>query len=133
MKVVIGAIGAALVLATAALAQTPETGAAPPPASRCPALPAEPTLPDGATARNATVMQDGDRAYREWGTATQTILECRRVEAQELQTQAQALTAQAQARVTEYNDAVQRLNAVGQAWQAEAAEYNNRGQRRTTR
>lgn len=133
MKVVIGAIGAALVLATAALAQTPETVTAPAPASRCPALPAEPALPDGATARNATVMQDGDRTYREWGTATQTILECRRVEAQELQTQAQALTAQAQARVTEYNDAVQRLNAVGQAWQAEAAEYNNRGQRRTTR
>ncbi len=141
MKVVIGglgaALGAALALATVAMAQTPSADAGAPaaavPGSRCPSFPPEPTLPDGATARNAAAMQAGDAAYQEWGRTVQSILECRRVEATELQAQAQAVTAQAQTRVTEYNEAVQRLTAVGQAWQAEAAEYNARGGRSGTR
>ncbi len=132
MKIAFAAALAALTLTTAgaAFAQAPTTApaaAAPAvPASRCAAFPAEPTLPDGATARNSRTMQEGDAAYQAWGLAMQTVLECRRVEAEELRIQ--ALTHEA--RVNEYNAAASRLNAVGQAWVAEAAEYNARTQRR---
>lgn len=132
MKIAFAAALAALTLTTAgaAFAQAPTTApaaAAPTvPASRCAAFPAEPTLPDGATARNSRTMQEGDATYQAWGLAMQTVLECRRVEAEELRVQ--ALTHEA--RVSEYNAAASRLNAVGQAWVAEAAEYNARTNRR---
>lgn len=133
MKIAFAAALAALTLTTAgaAFAQAPTAPAATAPApavpaSRCPGFPAEPTLPDGATARNSRTMQEGDAAYQTWGQAMQTVLECRRAEAEELRIQ--ALTHEA--RVTEYNAGASRLNAVGQAWIAEAAEYNARTQPR---
>lgn len=130
MKVVFAAALAAFAFSAAAFAQTPppppvNSAAAsqtPVPPSRCPAFPAPPTLPDGATARNSRVMQEGDAAYQAYGIATQQVLECRRAEAEELLIYAR----QHEARVQEYNAAVSQLNAVGVAWQAEAAEYNAR-------
>lgn len=130
MKVLAAAL-AALAFAAVASAQTPpaETPAAPlppVPASRCPAFPPPPALPDGATARNSREMQAGDQAYQAWGVTTQEILDCRRVEAEELLIHARTH----EQRVQEYNAAVSQLNSVGQAWQAEAAEYNARTTRR---
>lgn len=144
MKASLGAWVAALALGASALtldAAAQATGEQPAatsqpsapaqsaPPSRCPGFPADPSLPDGATARNARVMQDGDRVYQEWGRSMQSVLECRRTEAQEAQAAAVLANATAQQRVTEYNAAVERLNVVGQAWQAEAAEYNGRNRR----
>jgi hypothetical protein len=77
-----------------------------------------------------TEMNRGNEAYQAWGTEMQRILECRRAEAQELRTAAQAAMAHAEVRVQEFNAAVARLTAVGTAWQAEATEFNNRGGRR---
>lgn len=128
MKKLLTAVVAALACATVASAQTPPP-AAPAvqiPASRCPAFPASPTLPDGAAARNSREMQAGDALYQEWARATQAVLECRRVEADELRIQAMTH----EARVTEYNEAASRLNSVGQAWVAEATEYNARRNQR---
>lgn len=129
MKKLLTAAIAALAFAGVAAAQTPPAPAAPAPqipASRCPVFPAPPELPDGAAARNSREMQAGDAAYQEWARATQTVLECRRVEADELRIQAMTH----EARVTEYNEAASRLNSVGQAWVAEAAEYNARRSQR---
>jgi len=132
MKIAFAAALAALTLtAGAAAAQTatpaPATAAAPAvQPSRCAAFPAEPTLPDGATARNSRAMQEGDNAYQTWGRAMEAVLECRRGEAEELRVAAMTH----EARVQEYNAAASRLNAVGQAWIAEAAEYNARTQPR---
>jgi hypothetical protein len=75
-------------------------------------------------------MNRGNEAYQSWGTQMQTVLECRRTEAQELRAAAQAALAHAEARVNEFNNAVNRLTAVGAAWQTEADEFNNRGSRR---
>jgi hypothetical protein len=125
---------AALFLASAAAAQTPTapvepapaTTAAPPP-SRCPDFPPDPNLPDGATTRSRQEMNRGNDAYQAWGQQMQSVLECRRTEAQELRAAAQAAVAHAETRVNEFNSAVARLTAVGNAWQAEAAEFNARG------
>lgn len=119
---------AALVSATAASAQTtaPAAPTPPIPPSRCPGFPSPPTLPDGATARNSREMMAADAAFQEWARAVQTVLECRRVEADELRIQ--ALTHEA--RVTEYNEAATRLNSLSQAWSEEAAEYNARRSQR---
>lgn len=125
MKVAFCAALAALTFGAAAFAQTPAAQPAIPP-SRCAGLPPEPTLPDGATARNSRDMQQGDAAYRAWGQQMQEVLQCRRTEADELL----AAARQHEARVSEYNAGVQRLNAVGAAWTAEAAEYNARNSRR---
>jgi hypothetical protein len=135
------AVSAALLLAVPAAAQTTTTpqgvtapaqtpATPPPPPSRCPDFPAEPTLPDGATARNMSEMNRGNEAYQAWGTQMQRVLECRRTEAQELRATAQAAMAHAEARVQEFNNAVERLTTVGAAWQAEANEFNNRRGRR---
>lgn len=128
MKLVIGAAFAALALAaTAAMAQTPpaQTPAAIPP-SRCVAIPAAPTFPDGARARNQAVMQQGNAAYEAWGRQTQEVLACRQTEARELRTQAETARLHAEARVQEFNRAVAGQCDVVRAWRAEVAEYNER-------
>jgi hypothetical protein len=135
MRVVIAATAALFLAAGAAAAQAPSQSdssapAAQLPASRCPAFPPEPTLPDGATARNRAEMNRGNEAYQAWGQQMQAVLACRRTEAEELRVAAQAALAHAEARVGEFNSAVARLTAVGTAWQAEAAEFNARGGRR---
>ncbi len=128
MKAVAVALALGFIASAAAAQTAPAAPAAPAPVppSRCAAFPAEPELPDGATARNARAMQEGDATYQAWGQAMQTALECRRVEAEELLIAAR----QHEARVREYNEAVSRLNSVSAAWQAEAAEYNARLQQR---
>lgn len=141
MKLVMAAAAAIVLTTTAAFAQpsppatpalpaAPAAPTAPATPSRCPAFPAEPTLPDGATARNMNEMNRGNETYQAWGTAMQSVLECRRAEAQELRTAAQAAMALAEVRVQEFNGAVARLTAVGTAWQAEAEEFNTRRGRR---
>ncbi|MGE3143834.1 MAG: hypothetical protein AB7L65_10985 [Hyphomonadaceae bacterium] len=137
MKVLVGAAIAAFLMSSPVMAQTPAAGdanattpaapAAAPviPPSRCPPLPAEPTLPEGASA-NAQRMQSGDRAYQSWGHTMQSVLECRRVEAEELLVYAR----QHEARVSEYNAAVSHLNSVGANWQAQVTAYNERNGRR---
>ncbi|MET0183394.1 MAG: hypothetical protein ABW199_10955 [Caulobacterales bacterium] len=128
MKVALSAAFAAIAFGTVAFAETAPAPAAPAaiPPSRCGAIPPEPTLPDGAAARNAREMQTGDAAYQAWARQAQEALTCRRAEADELLPAAR----QHEARVSEYNAGVQRLNSVGQAWTAEAAEYNARNSRR---
>lgn len=126
MKVFAAALAALMLVSTASAQTTPATPPSAPqppiPASRCPDFPPNPTLPDGATARNSREMQAGETAYQAWGQQMQSVLDCRRAEAEELLIQARTH----EARVREFNDAVSRLNSVGQAWQAEAAEYNGR-------
>ncbi len=132
MKVVVGAVAALMMLAATAAAQTPPPAtpaAAPPPASRCPAVPAAPTLPDGASA-NARAMDQGNTTYQTWGTSLQTVLECRRGEVTELRAAAEAALAHAAARVAEYNAGAAELNTVTTAWQADVTEFNARTGRR---
>lgn len=141
MKLVLAA-GAALVFSfgAASLAQAQSTttppstvpAPTPPPVppSRCPAFPPDVTLPDGAaTTTNEADMRRADEAYQAWGRTTQTVLECRRVEAEELLAAARAHSV----RVQEYNAQASRLNQVGQSWATEVAEYNQRTGRRPRR
>ncbi len=123
MKLVIGAAVAALALAALpALAQTP---AAVPP-SRCAAIPAAPTLPDGARARNLAAMQAGNAAYEAWGQAMTPVMTCRQAEARETRAAAEAARAIAEARVAEFNRGVALQCDVVRAWRVEVTEYNRR-------
>jgi hypothetical protein len=117
MKVVLGAAVAAMLAASPALAQT--TPAATPPPTACAALPSPPTLPDGAAAdRNA--MAAGNATFTEWTNVYIAALQCRRDEVT-------ALRAQLEARVAEHNAAAEVLNATNRSWEADVAEYNERG------
>jgi hypothetical protein len=116
---------AGLALASAAPALAQDAAAAAPPASRCPAFPADPTLPDGATAPNSRAIRDADAAYQEWGLATKAVLDCRAVEVDELRPAAERY----QARVAEYNAQAERARAIAASWAAEVAEYNARNSR----
>lgn len=128
MKVLIGAAAMAVLLCGAAAAQ--ETLGAPPPnfqvpATRCAALPAPPTMPDGADA-NAEAMQTAIATFNTWDASYREILQCRRVEAQEAQ-------ATQQARTQEFNGAVQSYNTTVASVQAEVEEYNGRQNNRRRR
>ena len=113
----------ALALLVAALAVGPalaQTEGAPAPAasSRCGAIPAPPTVPDGATA-NRRAMNAAREAYNAWAPQAQTVLDCRRTEVQEL-------TARAEALVSEFNAANAQAREVSQQMVAEDAEFNAR-------
>lgn len=121
MKVLIAAAATAVLIALPAGAQTTTTTPTPPvsapaSASHCPAPPANPTLPDGATVA-PDVMQAANTEFTAWATSTRAALECRRAEAQELQ-------AAAAARASEYNEAARVMNATITQWETEVAEYN---------
>lgn len=106
MKLAIAAAAAALLFAGASVAQTPAAPAAPAPVqSRCPDIPADLPMPDGATADLATVT-----TYEAHMTNLQSVLQCRRAEIN-------ALTAVYEPRLASFNAAVG-------AWQTEVAEYN---------
>ncbi|MGE0830137.1 MAG: hypothetical protein AB7O04_12410 [Hyphomonadaceae bacterium] len=124
MKFVLGAAIAAMALAGAAMAQTTTTPTVP--ASRCPAFPAEPQLPDGATTRSATVMNRGAEAYEQWGREMLPVLQCRQQEARDLRAAYEAAHTNAEARITEFNAAVERQRAVCRAWMEEVGEFNDR-------
>jgi hypothetical protein len=124
MKVLIGAAAAVLLIAAPAGAQTGTTApAATAGASQCGAVPEMPTLPDGADAgRND--MESANTAYTAWSANVRTNLDCRRAEAQSLQTQADA-------RIAEHNAAAAALATANTNWQAEVEEFNGRtGNRR---
>lgn len=127
MKLLLGAAMAAALLATPAFAQTtpPATPAAPVAPSPCGALPAAPSLPDGATA-NREEMEAGNTAYRAWYEQYAANIACRAAEAT-------ALRAQYEARFAEHNSAVEALNTANASWVAEAEEFNARTDRRRLR
>jgi hypothetical protein len=126
MKTLLGAALAAVLLATPALAQTETTApAAPVPASSCGALPAQPTMPDGAVA-NREEMEAANTAFVAWFEQYRANLTCR-------STEATALRAQFEARFAEHNTGVEALEAANTSWTAEAAEFNARTDRRRLR
>lgn len=113
----------ALALLVAALAAGPalaqiEGAPAPAASSSCGAMPAAPTVPDGATA-NRRAMNAAREAYNAWGAQAQTVLACRRAEVEELGARRDAL-------VNEYNAANAQARAVSQQMAAEDAEFNAR-------
>jgi hypothetical protein len=109
----------------------PVAQAAPPPAtSNCPALPVQPELADGATARNTQVMTEADERFRAWGEAYQEGLVCRRTEVEQLRAQIAELNARNQSLTAQFNAEVQALNDASAAWQAEGAEFNTRQEER---
>lgn len=127
MKVLIGAATMAVLLCGAAAAQETIGGDLPanyqPPASRCAALAAPPSLPEGSQA-SAPQMNEAMAAFSAWETSYRETLTCRRTEAQE----AQAIQ---QARTQEFNSSIQAYNATVASWTAEVEEYNSRqGNRR---
>lgn len=110
----------ALMLATALSAAAQTTPAPAPDAqSACASLPARPTLPNGATADRAA-MEAGNVAFTAWSQAYRANLECRRAEAEELH-------ARWRASVDAFNSAASAINSANQAWEAEVAEFNDRG------
>jgi hypothetical protein len=122
MRILIGA--AALLFAATASAQTPDTTSAPAtpqaqvPASRCPAAPAAPTVPDGTTV-NTAHWNEATQTYEAWRAATQAVLDCRAAEARE----AQAVAA---ARVSEYQAMSSSARQVGEAMTAAQTAFNAR-------
>lgn len=118
MKVLIAAAAAAVLIALPASAQTATAPAAPAPPSQCGALPAPPSLPDGAAA-NRQAMDAGNTAYNAWLANYRTNLDCLRAEAQ-------AALAISQARAAAYNAGADTLNTTNQSWSAEVAEFTAR-------
>lgn len=115
MRILVGVVTVAMiVLAGPAVAQTP-----PAPSENCAGFDPAPTLPDGATA-TATQMTRGNEQYQAWGHERTAKLELCRVDVEALRAQADALAAA-------YNEATIELNNTTTAWQAEAAEFNERG------
>ena len=121
MKVLIAAAAAAVLIALPAAAQTTTTAppANPVPPNTCPALPAAPTLPDGATATRAQ-MTAGNTAYNAWLADFNSKFACYR-------SAAQAALAVANARTAEHNAGADLLNSTNHNWQAEVAEFDARG------
>jgi len=124
MKVLIGAAAAVLMFGAVATAQTTTTGttttttAAAPVAvtpSHCPAAPADPTIPDPATATSAA-MATANEAYVAWAHAMQENARCHHAEYDEA-------VAIVQARRDEHNAVADRLNQVTQAWSAASTTY----------
>ncbi|MES1156208.1 MAG: hypothetical protein ABUL73_00390 [Alphaproteobacteria bacterium] len=123
MKVLIGAAAAVFLFGAVASAQTTTTtsttttaaASVSVPPSRCPAMPTEPTIPDGATASSAT-MATANEAYRAWALAVQEIAHCHHAEYDEA-------VALLQARRDEHNAVAERLNQVTQSWTAASTAY----------
>lgn len=128
MKILIGAAAVLLMCGSVATAQTPPAPTAPearsatPIASQCPALPPEPTIPDGAVADNAA-MEAANVVYMNWGTSMQAAIACRRGEYE-------TYLESARVRREEHNAAAARLSAVTEAWQGETLEFCARPRQR---
>jgi hypothetical protein len=117
MKYVLGAVAAAALLGTPALAQT--DAAAPLASANCAGFASAPAMPDGASATQAQ-MNQGNETYQQWGTATHTKLQACRAEIEAIRAQLNTLEAM-------YNTSVGLLTTVTAAWEADVAEYNARG------
>jgi hypothetical protein len=125
MKYLLAACAAALALSASAFAeeaaapaQQPELPAAQ--ASTCPTftMPADPTLPDGATA-NANAMQQGNATYQSWIQTVRSGYDCRRNEYR----QALANLRAREAELRPMNDKVQTITT---GWEAQVNAYNAR-------
>jgi hypothetical protein len=112
---------AGALMLTSAVSAAAQTTPAPAPGvqSACASLPAQPTLPNGANADRAA-MEAGNTAFTAWSQAYRAGLECRRAEAEELH-------ARWRASVDAFNSAASAINSANQAWEAEVAEFNDRG------
>lgn len=134
MRALLGAVAAVCVLAGAAYAQqadqpldapTAEMIAAAP-ASRCPAFPAEPDLPQQNGRANQREMTAANGRYQAWGEQMMAVFNCRSDEARELRAQALALQAQRMARVNEHGAGVETLLGVCRRWVTETNAYSER-------
>jgi|CXWL01.1.fsa_nt_gi opacity protein-like surface antigen len=115
MKILLGAVAAALLLAPVAFAQT----APPAELANCAAFAAAPTLPDGATA-NSAAMAAGSTTYDAWHAGTESKKVLCQTDVAELRTRLNAM-------VEAYNQAEAQRFATQTAWGAEIAEFNARG------
>jgi hypothetical protein len=119
MKFVLGAVAAAMILASPVAAQTPPAPApvtpAPPVSANCSGFAPAPTLPDGAVV-NVNDFNAANTAYTAWGEARLAKLRLCRGEIEALQAQTQVL-------VEAFNASNSELTAVGASWQAEGAEF----------
>jgi hypothetical protein len=120
MKAFVGAALAALLLASPAIAQytTPPTSTATAGPSQCAAAPEAPSMPDGASANRAAMVAANER-FTAWVAASQTYLECVRLEAD-------AAAATYTARRDTYNTGRDSLRTAVESWTAETAEFNSR-------
>lgn len=119
MKVFLGLAVASLLISMPAAAQTPGVApAAPMLTANCADFPAPPTLPDGASANRAGMMQ-GTEAYGAWQSSTVAKKAACRADITALQAQLAAL-------VEAWNQADRRLVDTNAAWVAEVAEFNGR-------
>ena len=115
MKLLRGAAVAAILIASPAMAQTDAT----PAAASCGAVtPAPSDAPDGATADRAVIDAHTTR-FNAWATATNQVLSCKRLQAEEARARADALT-------NEFNTENAALRAAVTAWTAEVEEFNAR-------
>lgn len=128
MRLIAGAVFAALVLAGTAVAQPTEapapatTPAAPPAVTACGALPPAPTgFPDGASA-TPQQMAAANATFTTWMTATTEGLACRRDEAS-------AAIARATSLRDQFNDANASVGATRTSWATEVEEFNARTSR----
>ncbi len=121
MKIAVAAAAVALLLGSAAWAQT----APAPVTSQCGAAPELPNLPDGANATREQMTRANDR-FNEWNAAARAVIECRNNEAAALQAQWQAL-------VSEHNAMVESVNGANNTWRTEADEFNTRSANRNER
>jgi hypothetical protein len=123
---VIAAGSAALAFAGVALAQSGASQAAPavaapPQVVQCGAMPAEPTLPNGADpATTRAQIEAGKATYEAYAAAAKAVLDCQR-------DQILARQAANRARSDAANAEVQRANDfVNVQWAASVAAYNTR-------
>ncbi|HEX8901265.1 hypothetical protein [Vitreimonas sp.] len=115
MKFLIGAAAATLLMASPALAQTPDLP------ESCTGFAAPPTLPDGATA-DRDAITGADAQFREWhGAGTTKLGQCR--------SEVEAARARVAAMEAAYNAAVAQLNGTRDAWVVEVEEFNARAPR----
>lgn len=134
MKVVIAAAVCAFAFSGAAFAQ-----------SACPAMPAAPAVPDGATAK-ASDMAASNKAFTAWSVAAKASLDCEKasVEAAKanpnvatyLDSVAKIKAVQDTPEVKAYSDRVAAFNkvagdanVVSDAWTKAVEVYNNKGKK----
>ena len=114
MKILLGAVAAALLLAPVAFAQTTPAGT-----SNCAGFETPPALPDGAAA-NTTAMAAGSATYDAWHNGTESKKSLCQADIAELRAQLNVM-------VEAYNQAETQRFATQTAWGAEIAEFNARG------
>lgn len=115
MKFLIGAAAATLLMASPALAQTPDLP------ESCTGFAAAPTLPDGATADREAIAA-ADTQFREWhGAGSAKLSQCR--------AEIEAARARLTALEGAYNQAVGVMNSTRDAWVVEVEEFNARSPR----